>query len=205
MGGPADRDRFVAIADAANVNNIVLYWRDDIPPDWKKLHGSSSRRVASKLPINFGNAALEDSYSDNSIVVWKYGAVIANNSRKDGKSWTIDLMLQGFEPVNAPYGFMKFQWNTKTRKLGVAWVNKETSIANSTPVISTVTNRLYLAGQRESVWTAEAIDYSSGETVAIYRLGTSQRFNPTYPDVQLLYNGDIAWPALGGILRLKIK
>ncbi|MCP4629421.1 MAG: hypothetical protein GY850_38840 [bacterium] len=205
MGGPADRDRFVVIADGANVNNIVLYWRDEIPGDWQKPAGTSSRRVASKLPINFGNTDLEDSYSENSIVVWKHGAVIANNSRKDGKAWTIDLMLQGNEPANAPYGIMKFLWNMETRKLEVAWINEKTSISNSTPVISTVTNRLYLAGQRDGVWTAEAINYSGGETTAIYRLGTSQRFNPTYPDVQLLYNGDIAWPAFAGILRLKIK
>jgi hypothetical protein len=204
MGGPTDRDRFVVSADGANVNNIVLYWRDEIPEDWEQLPGTLSRRVAGKLPANFGNPQMEDSYSENSVLIAGYGAVVANNSLQDGTPFTIDMMLQANEPSNAPYGIMKFAWDTKTRKWSVAWVNRETSIANSTPVISTATNRIYLAGQRDGVWTGEAIDYDTGKTAAIYTLGRSQRFNPTYPDVQLLYTGDLAWPAFGGILRLRL-
>jgi hypothetical protein len=48
MGGPDDEERFVVFADAANVNNLILYWRDDIPADWKQIPGTSSAAAASQ-------------------------------------------------------------------------------------------------------------------------------------------------------------
>jgi len=203
MGTDPDGDRFVVIADGANVNNVVLYWRDEIPEDWVQLPGTQSRRVAGKLPVDFGDPEREDSYSENSILTAGYGAVIANNSLQNGEPMWMDVMLRANEPKNAPYGIQKFEWDPATRHFGVAWVNRETSISNSTPVISTSSQRIYLAGQREGAWTVESIDYATGQTRAIYTLGPSQRFNPVYPVIQLLPNGDPAYPAFAGIVHVK--
>ena len=56
LGRESDRDQFVLIADAANVNNLVLYWRDAIPDDWEQLDGTPSRRIAGKAPVDFGRS-----------------------------------------------------------------------------------------------------------------------------------------------------
>ena len=66
-------------AHAANLNNLILYWRDDVPDDWKQLPGSSSRRIAGILPVDFGDPKLDNSYSENSATIFEYGAVLANN------------------------------------------------------------------------------------------------------------------------------
>ena len=82
MGGPDDKDKFVVFADAANVNNLILYWRDEIPADWKQIPGTSSRRIAGLLPVDFGDKSLTSSYSENSATIFDYGAVLANNQVK---------------------------------------------------------------------------------------------------------------------------
>jgi len=109
MGTDPEGDRFVVIADGASVNNIVLYWRDEIPENWAQLPGTQSRRVAGKLPVDFGNPKREDSYSENSILTACCGAVIANNSLLNGEPMWRVVMLRENDPKNAPYGIQKFE------------------------------------------------------------------------------------------------
>jgi hypothetical protein len=45
MGSETDADQFVVVADAADVNNLMLLWRDDIPDDWEQLPGTLRRHL----------------------------------------------------------------------------------------------------------------------------------------------------------------
>ncbi|MBT4520188.1 MAG: hypothetical protein HOC23_09300, partial [Halieaceae bacterium] len=117
MGSSSDSDRFVVIADAENVNNIVFYWRDKIPRDWKQLPGARSRRVAGILPVDFGDNSLTNSYSENSATIFEYGAVLGNNQVKTNEPMTMDVQLKMKDPARTPYGIQKFQWNSDQSRL----------------------------------------------------------------------------------------
>ena len=204
LGLESDRDQFVLIADAADVNNLVLYWRDSIPEDWEQIDGTPSRRIAGKAPVDFGQSDLTDSYSENSPVALGYGAVIANNRPRNGMALHLDNQLWINDPAVAPLGVQKFRWDPKRRRFGTAWVRAELSNPNSTPVIAAHNRQLHCVTVHDGVWSLETLDWDSGATRAIYALGRSQRFNPIELSMQLMGNGDPIFSVFGGVLHLKI-
>ena len=204
MGGPDDEDRFVVFADAANVNNLILYWRDEIPEDWKQLSGTSSRRIAGVLPVNFGDPNLESSYSENSATIFDYGAVLANNQVKTNEKMMLDVQLKMKDPKRTPFGIQKFQWDAETRTWKVAWTRPDVSSPNSTPMVSTKNRQLHTVGLLDGVWTMQTLDWDTGETRAVYRLGTSERYNPIMLALQMLPNGDPIFATFGGVMHLAL-
>ena len=204
MGGPNDADRFVVFADAANVNNLLIYWRDDIPEGWKKLPGTSSRRIAGVLPVNFGDASLDNSYSENSATIFDYGAVLANNQVKTNEKMMLDVQLKMKDPNRTPSGIQKFQWNTETRTWEVAWTRPDVSSPNSTPVVTKVNRQLHTVGLKDGAWVMQTLDWDTGETRAIYTLGESERYNPIMLALQVLPNGDPIFAAFGGVMHLRL-
>ncbi len=204
MGGSQDKDRFVVIADGADVNNLVLYWRDEIPAAWQQLPGVSSRRIAGLLPVNFGDDSISNSYSENSATIFDYGAVLGNNQVKTLEKMMLDVQLKMKDPKRTPYGLQKFQWNKKLRKLEIAWVRADVSSPNSTPVVSTQNRQLHAVGLKEGKWGLETIDWDSGQTRALYTLGASERYNPIMLALQILPNGDPIYPSFGGVMHLRL-
>lgn len=204
MGEAGDRDRFVVIADGDDVNNVVLYWRDEIPADWQQLPGTPSRRVAGMLPVNFGNREMKSSYSENAAVVFDYGLVFGNNQAPSLAPMNMDIQLQMKDPANLALGLQKFVWNPAARRLEVGWSRPDVASPNCTPVVATMNRQIHTVGLRDGQWSMEALDWDSGATRAVYALGHSERFNPIMLALQLLPNGDPIYPAFGGIVHLRI-
>jgi len=204
VGLEGDRDQFVLIADAADVNQLVLYWRDAIPDDWEQIPGTPSRRIAGKAPVDFGQSQLTDSYSENSPVALGYGTVIANNRPANRMELHLDNQLWINDPAVAPRGVQKFVWDPERRRFASAWVRPELSIPNATPVISVHDRALHAVTVHEGVWTFETLDWDTGATRALYALGPSQRFNPIQLSLQLMGNGDPIFSVFGGVLHLRI-
>jgi hypothetical protein len=204
LGGPDDDDRFVVFADAANVNKLILYWRDEIPADWKQIPGTSSRRIAGLLPVNFGDASLENSYSENSATIFDYGAVLANNQVKTNEKMWLDVQLKMKDPARTPSGIQKFQWDPEKRKWKVAWTRPDVSSPNSTPVVTTENRQLHTVGLKDGAWTMQTLDWDTGETRAVYTLGPSERYNPIMLALQVLPNGDPIFATFAGVMHLRI-
>jgi len=204
MGGPDDKDRFVVFADAANVNNLILYWRDGIPSDWKQIPGTSSRRIAGLLPVNFGDPALDNSYSENSATIFDYGAVLANNQVKTNEKMMLDVQLKMKDPARTPYGVQKFLWDREKREWKVAWTRPDVSSPNSTPVVTTLNRQLHTVGLKDGQWTMQTLDWDTGATRAVYTLGTSERYNPIMLALQVLPNGDPIFAAFAGVMHLRL-
>ena len=204
LGLESDADQFVLIADAANVNNLVLYWRDAIPEDWEPIEGTPSRRIAGKAPVDFGRRDLADSYSENSPIALGYGAVIANNRPSNGMALHLDNQLWLNDPSVVPKGVQKFAWDPERRRFETAWVRPELSIPSSTPVVAAEGRQLLGVTVHDGVWSLESLDWDSGATRALYTLGPSQRFNPIQLSMQLMGNGDPIFSSFGGVLHLKI-
>jgi hypothetical protein len=204
LGLETDGDQFVLIADAADVNNLVLYWRDAIPDGWDEIEGTPSRRIAGKAPVDFGQKGLSDSYSENSPVSLGYGAVVANHRPRNGMPLHLDNQLWINEPAVAPQGLQKFEWDPRRQRFESVWVRADLSSPSSTPALSAYDRQLHCVTVHDGVWAFETLDWDSGATRAIYTLGRSQRFNPIQLTVQLMVNGDPIYSVFGGVLHLKI-
>jgi hypothetical protein len=204
MGSEEERDQFVVVADASDVNNLMLLWRDDIPDDWKQLPGTRSRRIAGILPVDFGDPSLTNSYSENSATVFEYGAVLANNQVKTDEPMRMPVQLKMKDPARTPYGVQKFLWDREERRFEVAWTRADVSSPNSTPVVAMKNRQLQVVGLKHGRWVMEVLDWDSGESKAVYALGESERFNPIMLALQILPNGDPIYAGFAGIIHLKL-
>ncbi len=204
VGGSEAADRFVAIADAEDVNNLIFYWRDEIPGDWQQLPGTSSRRIAGIAAVNFGDEKLTSSYSENSATVFEYGAVLANNQVKTNEKMMLDVQLQMKDPKRTPIGVQKFEWDPAARAFRVAWVRDDVSSPNSTPVVAMKNRQLHVVGLKDGKWVMETLDWDTGETRAVYTMGSSERYNPIMLALQILPNGDPIFATFGGVMHLRL-
>ncbi len=76
MGFGDDSDKFVVIADAARSGtNLVAFWRDEIPADFKQKPGTKSRRIADQARIDISQLTIEPSPN-----VLGYGVAVINGS-----------------------------------------------------------------------------------------------------------------------------
>jgi hypothetical protein len=114
------------------------------------------------------------------------------------------VQLKMKDPARTPYGLQKFQWNPKRRVFEVAWTRADVSSPNSTPVVATKNRQLHVVGLKDGEWAMEVLDWDTGATKAIYRLGESERFNPIMLALQILPNGDPIYASFGGIIHLKL-
>ena len=169
--GTGDEDKFVVITNGQALMHLVLFWRDDIPPDWEPIAPNKDRRIACEIPVTFGNPSATSSLSEQSVLVSDHAAVLVSNLLRQPS-----LNLANFPPfVNsalaaaaggnpdaAPLGIERIDWNPDTRKCETVWANKEISIPNGIPTMSRDTNLFYGIGLRDGAWGVEAVDFDTG-------------------------------------------
>jgi hypothetical protein len=205
--GFGDEDRFVVITDGSKLMNLVLFWRDEIPSGWKSLPGEPSHRIAAVLPVNMGDAELEELQSEQSIIISGYGAMVVNNEPRN-IPWYLSQQMKalllgalGSSPRYQPFGVQKLEWNAQAKKLEYAWVNKTVSSPNSVPIVSTVDNRVYLIGARNNKWTLEALDWSTGESIYHLVIG-GQSYNSMFTGTRMDQQGNIHYGTSWGRVRI---
>jgi hypothetical protein len=205
--GFGDEDRFVVFGDGANVVNITLMWRDDIPEDWKQLPGTLSRRIAGYGRADMGDPNLEEIQTEQSITVCGYGAMTVNNepaSIPEGfppGAKRLFVFWLGHHADYRPLGLHKFQWNPETRTLEHAWANNQVSSPNAVPSVSQPNDMVYTFGSRDQQWTLEGLDWSTGESKFHYVLGSS-RYNALGGTPTIDAHGRILWSGPFGLCRL---
>jgi hypothetical protein len=188
MGTGPSQDRFVVVTDGAKLMNLDLFWRDAIPADWKGLPGKD-RRLACELPITFGDPAATQSQNEQSVLVRGYASVIVNNQLKNDAAFSalppgnprlLAAALSGGDPNNAPHGMQRVDWNPKTRTCGTRWVNREISIPNGIPSMSTNSGLIYALGQRGGVFGLEGVDFATGASKLRVNGGATPDYNSVY-------------------------
>jgi hypothetical protein len=60
-----------------------LYWRAEMPSDWKQIEGALSRRIAGQQSANFGDPNLKAAQSEQSMVCLGYGMFVVNNEMRN--------------------------------------------------------------------------------------------------------------------------
>ena len=129
--GFGEEDRFVAITDGDIRMNVTLFWRDDVPADWKQLDGTPDRRIAGQAPADMGDLNVQKIQSEQTVIIAGYGALVVNNTPRNtpffmptegvGRGAVIGPL--GNNPKFQPYGVQKFEWNPVLQRLEKAWVN----------------------------------------------------------------------------------
>lgn len=202
--GTGNQDKLVVIADGQKKMNLVAFWRDEIPKDWKAIPGFS-RRVAGIIPILFGDPTRERSITDQSLLVRGYGAVAVNNDYGDHPTdpwsnfWTI--LWSNYKDY-APYGIEKFEWVPEERKLKSIWANAELSVPNGIPTMSSETGLIYYLGQKDEKWTVEAVDWNTGHLHFRKVLENEVKYNSYYAGMEIGFDSDLVTGTVGGALRL---
>ncbi len=214
--GFGEEDQFVVITDGEHLMNVLLFWRNEIPKQWRQLSDSPSRRIAGMLPANMAGENTQDNppltaiQSEQSVVVAGYGALVVNNVPRNipwylpQRASALLISFLGSNPHYQPFGVQKFSWNPKQRRLQHAWVNKEVSSPNCVPIVSHGSNTVYLVGARNNQWTLEAIDWSSGHSVFHYITG-EQRYNSLFAGTLMDEEGRIHYGTSWGRVRLNPK
>lgn len=209
--GTGDQDKFVVITDGQKVTNLVLFWRDGIPADWQPIAPGKSRRIAAEMPVNYGDPDRPLSASEQSVLVRGHGAVVVSNDYgtiKQSSNPLLANIINGFVVMfsntkkYAPYGVEKFEWNSATRTLDVAWVNKDISCPNGIPTMSAATNLFYCIGQRNAVWNIEALDWSTGQSVFYKNMSRLPIHNSFYASAQIGPFGDIWTGTFTGVVQV---
>ena len=170
MGTPEARDRFVVITDGQKLMHLVLLWRDRVPRDWQPIAPGRDPRIACEVPVRFGDPQATDSVSEQSVLVRGYASVVVNNHLRLDQVFAqlppqaqLYTNLAAQDPTEAPYGVERIDWDPRTRTCSSRWANRDVSIPNGVPTMSSATGLVYGIGQRQGVWGLEGLDFATGE------------------------------------------
>jgi hypothetical protein len=211
MGWGPKEDHLVVIADGTRGNNMMAFWRDEIPANWKGLPGFD-RRVAGITKVHFGVSKDEQPQIENGLVVYGYGAFIDNSNPVGhlsdlgggrmkqylAESWYMQV------PGHEPLGGTKIEWDPKARELRTAW-STQANFVSSVCTISSATETLYCWGARNRVWTLEGVDWKTGKSAFHYPLGKSQRYNVFGGPIIIAPNGAVDCGCTGGLGMVRVQ
>lgn len=171
-------DQFIAITDGARVMNYVLLWRKEIPKDWEPVAPGVDRRIACQVPVTFGDPMIDRSQSEQSVLTYRNAGIVVQNSLQQqdllqaavsGVDRTLAnqyFAFLGGNPAFAGRGMQRIDWDPATRTCRTRWIDRQVSIPNGVPTLSTQTGLVYAVGQRNGTWGLEANDFQTGESRA---------------------------------------
>lgn len=213
MGWGPNEDHLVIITDGSVKNNAMVFWRDDIPADWKPLP-DMDRRVAGITPVTFGVSSHEPLQLELAPTVWGYGAFFVQPYMSDTETTPLASgnspsekwlgMAYGFHiPGHQARGGAKIEWDPKKRTLGTTW-RTQANFLCTLGQLSTTTGIFYWFGVRNRVFTLEGLDWQTGKSAFHYTLGRSNRYNSMASAVALAPDGAVLGMNCGwGLLRVK--
>jgi len=209
MGFGSDPDRLVVITDGAKQMKLVAFWRDSIPDGFVQIPGTASRRVAGQIKVTCGLSPLPEwIQSEQSVVVYKYGAFVVNNIPQSvssdiqsaNKILAVALMGPAY-PTS--YGAERFQWNSTSHEWTSVWTRKDVSSTSMVPVHSQSGNMALINGYRPQYgWEVLGLDWNSGKTVHQTVFGNQNFGNGAYAILQYLENGDLLFNSFAGPIRI---
>ncbi len=194
--GVGEQDRFVVITDGQDLMHLVLFWRDDIPEGWEPIAPGKDRRIAAEIPVTFGDPAATSSVSEQSVLIYDYGAVVVNNDYGPDAPAGFMAVFEG----RVSYGVEKFEWDPDAKELQSVWANPDIACPNGIPSMSAATGLIYCIGKRGQTWTLEAIDWNTGDSNFFQNLG--EQYNSTYAATEIGPNSAILTGVTGGVVAV---
>ena len=205
MGYGDDEDQLVLISDAdANGTNLVAFWRNEIPADFKQIPGTKSRRIAGQIRFELSKLTAEAS-----AVVKGYGAILANSTFPEPSETLGDVFGNIFTAGitrPAPMGLQKFQWDPVANEFSVAWTNKTIDNTDWMVPVVTANDILYLPSKEGLSYTYDAFDWHTGEKIMSWKMPTSSSFYNTALGIgYFLEDGDLIFAGFFNTKRVNFK
>jgi hypothetical protein len=201
--GFGNQDKLVLVCDGRQIMHIIAYWRDQIPPDWQPIYPGADPRIAGDLPVDFGNPSAVGTNTEQALVI-RGGDALAVNNFKGNDPLTGGLAaFFSNDPPYAPYGVQKFTWDPVGRQLISAWANPEISCPNGVPSMSSASRLAYCIGQRDTIWTLEALDWDTGASAFHVMLGKGLEYNSFWANTEIGPNRNIITGTFMGTLDIR--
>jgi hypothetical protein len=201
LGFGADEDRLVVISDGSpDGANLVAFWRDEIPADFKQKQGTLSRRIADQIPMGISDTTIEASP-----VTHDNGVMVINTTYPEPGPIPGDLISNAFLAGTtrpAPLGLKKFNWLPDEDRFVEAWSMPDIDNTDwMPPAVSTSNGLVYIANRRDDNYEYLAADWKTGEVKAVWPFpNDSVLYNNWGGITVFLEDGDLL---LGGFFAIK--
>ncbi len=178
LGFGDDEDKLVVISDGNAENaQIVAFWRDKIPQNFKQKPGTQSRRIADQISFRLSQTTVEASP-----VVYGNGVLVVNSTYPEPGPISMDLISNAFlagttrEP---PRGIQKYEWLPGENRFIESWSIDDVDNTDwMPPALSTANGLVYIANKRDDNYEYFAADWETGEKKATWQ----------FPDDSVLWN-----------------
>lgn len=183
------QDELVLVVDGHSPNNnMIAFWRDEIPEDWEGLPGYD-RRVAAVTPLPYSTPEGDGFTAENSPTVWGYDIAVAQ--------------YNGFDPGPNPLpGVQKLTWSPESNTLDIAWATDEVNF-NNVLTYSAGTNLVYGTGQRDGIFYFWGLDWDTGEVALEVLLGEGDDYLDQGNQIVIDEDGTAFFSSATGIVRLQ--
>lgn len=205
MGFGDDEDKLILISDADEKgSNLVAFWRNEIPKDFKQIPGTKSRRIAGQIPFDLSQLTAEAS-----AVVRGYGAVLANSTYPKPSETPGDIFGNSFTAGVTrpePVGVQKFEWDPKSNKFSVTWTDKTIDNTDWMVPVVTANDILYLPSKDGLFYEYVGLDWNTGKRVASWKMPTESAFyNTALGIAYFLEDGDLIFAGYFNTKRVDFK
>lgn len=205
MGFGDDEDKLVLISDADEKgSNLVAFWRNEIPKDFKQIPGTKSRRIAGQITFDLSQLTAEAS-----AVVRGYGAVLANSTYPKPSETPGDIFGNSFTAGVTrpePVGVQKFEWDPKSNKFSVTWTDKTIDNTDWMVPVVTANDILYLPSKDGLFYEYVGLDWNTGKRVASWKMPTESAFyNTALGIAYFLEDGDLIFAGYFNTKRVDFR
>jgi hypothetical protein len=204
MGFEDGKDKLVVITDGADQMDLVAFWRNDIPADFKQQPSTKSRRIAGQIRVTCGFTQLPDFIqSEQSVVIKDYGAFVVNNVGYEANQ---DLLVSviAIGPLRtAATGVERFEWDPQAHKWHSVWANPTVVSISMAPVVSIPANMVLVNGYtQQDGWEVTGLDWDTGAVVHRTLFGQTSYGNGAYGLIELPADNNMIFNSIAGPFRI---
>ncbi|MFM2398930.1 MAG: hypothetical protein RL341_1087 [Pseudomonadota bacterium] len=189
--GRGGMDKLVVVVDSHRQNNLVAFWRDEIPAHWQGVPGQD-RRVAAVMPLPYATWEGAGFTVENSPPVAGYDIAVAQYS--------------GFSPgCGSLRGVQMARWDATARRMQLAWVNPEVQF-NNVMTISTASNLIYGIGRGDDCRNVyRGLDRATGQVAFSLPLDASRDYVDGGNSHVVNDDRSIVFGTATGMVRIRVK
>ncbi|MEM1261408.1 MAG: hypothetical protein AAGH76_03350 [Pseudomonadota bacterium] len=169
-------------------NNLVAFWRGDIPDDWSGL-SDEDRRLAGRMALPLSTPQGEGYTAENSPAVLGHSVFVAQ--------WA------GFKPdCSPPKGVQRVDWLADERRFDLVWANPSVHF-NGIPTASSATGLVYGLGRGNGcTFSYRGLDIDTGAIALDIPLDDDKAYTDQGNQQTIAADGSIIVGVRRGQLRL---
>ncbi|MBX2864804.1 MAG: hypothetical protein KTR27_14735 [Leptolyngbyaceae cyanobacterium MAG.088] len=186
--GTAENGLVVMVDGHSPENNLIAFWRGDIPNDWQGIAGEDLR-LAGRIALPFSTPEGEGHTAENSPAILGNSIFVAQ--------WA------GFRPdCTPPKGVQRVDWNATDRNFELVWANPDVHF-NGIPTASSQTDLVYGIGRGNGcTYAYRGLDIETGEIRLDVPISKDDRYVDQGNQQAIANDGSIIVGVRRGTLRL---